>query len=134
MIAIKPYVDYNEKEIVDLYLSVGWKAYTDSPQTLQLSFQNSILVLGAYDADKLIGLIRVVGDGYTVVLVQDILLYPEYQRKGIGTRLIQAVFDRFSSVRQIQLVTDNTPKTKAFYQSLGFKELSEFCCCGFMKG
>lgn len=134
MISIKPYTDYNEKEIIDLYSSVGWKAYTDSPKTLQLSFQNSIFVLGAYEKDKLVGLIRVVGDGHTVVLIQDILLYPEYQRKGIGTKLIQAVFEHFSSVRQIQLVTDNTPKTKAFYKSLGFKELSEFYCCGFMKG
>ena len=38
------------------------------------------------------------------------------------------------NVRQIQLVTDNTPKTVAFYKSLGFLDFAEFGCCGFMRG
>ena len=40
--------------------------------------------------------------------------------------------ERYADVRQIQLVTDNTPKTVAFYQSLGFVELEKLGCCGFM--
>ena len=75
-----------------------------------------------------------VGDGATVIFVQDILVYPEKQRQGIGTALLKAVLDRYAHVRQIQLLTDNTPKTVAFYRSLGFLELSELGCCGFMRG
>lgn len=43
------------------------------------------------------------------------------------------VLERYADVRQIQLVTDNTPKTVAFYQSLGFVELEKLGCCGFMR-
>ena len=43
------------------------------------------------------------------------------------------VLERYADVRQIQLVTDNTPKTVAFYQSLGFVELEKLSCCGFMR-
>ncbi|MBQ1293057.1 MAG: GNAT family N-acetyltransferase, partial [Clostridiales bacterium] len=68
-----------------------------------------------------------------IVFVQDILVFPNYQRKGIGTALLKAVLDRYPEVRQIELVTDNTPKTVAFYKSLGFKEFSEIGCCGFMR-
>ena len=75
-----------------------------------------------------------VGDGATIILVQDILVYPKYQRQGIGTALLKAILEKFSDVRQIQLVTDNTPKTVAFYKSLGFLNFSEMACCGFMKG
>ena len=49
------------------------------------------------------------------------------------TALLKAVLDRYPDVRQIELVTDNTPKTVAFYKSLGFSELSEIGCCGFVR-
>ena len=42
---IKNYSAYNEKEILKLYSSVGWTAYTDDPQSLKQGFQNSLLVL-----------------------------------------------------------------------------------------
>ena len=65
--------------------------------------------------------------------VQDILVFPKYQRKGVGSALLQAVLDMYRHVRQIELVTDNTQNTIAFYKSMGFKEMSEFGCCGLMK-
>lgn len=93
---------------------------------------NSILTFAAYEGDRFLGIIRTVGDGYTIDFVQDILVFPEHQRKGIGSVLLQAVLDRYSHVRQIELETDNTPKTIAFYESMGFREMSEIGCCGFM--
>ena len=67
------------------------------------------------------------------VFVQDILVFPGHQRRGVGTALLKAVLVRYPDVRQVELVTDNTPKTVAFYKSLGFSELSEIGCCGFMR-
>ena len=64
---IRNYSTYNEKEILKLYSSVGWTAYTDEPQALKLGFQNSLLVLAAYEGEELLGIIRVVGDGVTVM-------------------------------------------------------------------
>ena len=119
--------------MLHLYASVGWTAYTDHPDTLREGFSHSLLTLAAYEDDRLVGLIRMVGDGVTVVLIQDLLILPEYQRKGIGTKLMKAALDRFSHVRQIQLVTDQTEKNIAFYQSQGFVALSQFGGCGMMR-
>ena len=130
---MREYKIYDEAEILRLYASVGWTAYTDCPDVLQKGFENSLLILAAYEGERLVGMIRTVGDGHTIVFVQDILVFPEYQRKGIGSALLQAILDRYSHVRQIELATDNTPKTIAFYQSMGFREMSEIGCCGFMK-
>ena len=127
------YMQYIEQEILPLYASVGWTAYTDHPEQLRKGFENSMLTLAAYEDDQLLGVIRTVGDGHTIVFVQDILVYPEHQRKGIGSALLQAILDRYSHVRQIELATDNTPKTIAFYKSMGFREMSEIGCCGFIK-
>ena len=79
------------------------------------------------------GLIRAVGDGQTIVYVQDILVYSEYQRKGIGTALVNALLSHFKSVRQIILTTHNSPKTISFYESLGFVQMTQLGCVGFMK-
>lgn len=130
---IREYRTYNEEEILSLYSSVGWTSYTDHPEVLHKGFENALLTLAAYDGGELLGIIRTVGDGYTVVFVQDILVFPVHQRKGVGSALLQAILDRYSHVRQVQLATDNTPKTIAFYRSMGFRELSEIGCCGFMK-
>lgn len=130
---IREYRTYNEEEILRLYASVGWTAYTDHPKVLRKGFENSMLTLAAYESEQLLGLIRAVGDGATIVFVQDILVFPKHQRKGIGSALLKAILDRYSHVRQIELATDNTPKTIAFYQSMGFREMSKMGCCGFMR-
>lgn len=130
---IKEYKTYKEDEIRALYAAVGWTAYTEDLPALERGFQNSLLVLAAYEDGELIGLIRAVGDGATVVFVQDLLVAPQKQRQGVGTALLKVVLDRYSNVRQLLLTTDNTPKTIAFYKSLGFSDLSTLGCCGFMR-
>ncbi len=130
---IKEYTEFKADEILRLYTQVGWTAYTENMPALEQGYKNSLLVLAAYENEELLGIVRVVGDGATIILVQDILVYPQKQRQGIGTALLKAVLERYADVRQIQLVTDNTPKTVAFYQSLGFVELEKLGCCGFMR-
>lgn len=130
---IKEYKQFNEDEILRLYSEVGWIAYTQDKNSLKEGYANSLLILAAYEDNELQGIIRAVGDGHTIVFIQDILVFPDRQRQGIGTKLLQAVLDRFPNVRQIELATDNTPKTIAFYKSMGFREFSEIGCCGFMR-
>ena len=130
---IREYIDFNIDEIRRLYSEVGWTAYTENMPALEQGYKNSMTVLAAYEDDELLGIIRTVGDGFTIVFIQDILVFPEKQRQGIGTALLKAVLYRFPNVRQIELATDNKPKTVAFYKSLGFSEFSEIGCCGFMR-
>lgn len=130
---IKEYTAYREDEILKLYASVGWTAYTEEPDTLKNGFAHSLLVLAAYEGDELLGVVRTVGDGFTVVFVQDLLVDPAYQGKGVRSALLTAVLERFPHVRQIELVTDDTERTVAFYRAMGVSKLSEIGCCGFMK-
>ena len=130
---IREYTDFRKDEILRLYSEVGWTAYTENMVALEDGYKNSLLVLAAYEGDELLGIIRAVGDGCTIVFVQDILVFPGHQRQGVGTALLEAVLKRYPDVRQVELVTDNTPKTVAFYKSLGFSELSEIGYCGFMR-
>ncbi len=130
---IREYTAYNEAEILKLYSSVGWTAYTNDPKALRQGFLNSLRILAAYEDKELLGIIRAVGDGYTIVYIQDILVFPEHQREGIGSALISALLEQFKEVRQIVLSTDTTEKNIAFYESQGFTEMPKLGCCSFMK-
>ena len=84
---IKEYKEYNESEILKLYQSVGWTNYVNNPEMLKNAYENSLKIYAAYMNDKMAGIIRVVGDGFSVVFIQDLLVYPEYQqgyREGIA--------------------------------------------------
>lgn len=118
------------EQLIDLYASVGWSNYTNRPQQLEQAFHQSLFVMAAYDEDKLVGLIRVVGDGLTIVFIQDLLVYPQYQRQGIGRSLLQQTLERFKNVYQIQLATEQSDKNLAFYRELGFRRQEDFDCTG----
>ena len=129
--SIKEYEVYNEPEILALYQSVGWSNYTNNPQMLKDAYSNSLKILGAYQNEKLIGIIRVVGDGHSVVFIQDLLVYPEYQRQGVGTALLKQILLDYKHVYQKHLLTENTEKTIQFYQSLGFTMDTDMECRAF---
>ena len=130
---IKTYENFHLEEIKKLYHSVGWTNYLERINILEEAYANSLCVLGAYDSDRLVGIIRAVGDGRTIVFVQDIIVLPEYQRKGIGTKLLKAVMDKYHDVYQMELLTDNTVKTKAFYRSVGFTASDDIGCVAFIR-
>ncbi|MBQ7955917.1 MAG: GNAT family N-acetyltransferase [Lachnospiraceae bacterium] len=130
---IKEYERYEAEEILNLYAKVGWTNYTDNPVMLENAYHNSLKILGAYKGEELLGIVRVVGDGHSIIFVQDILVLPEYQRKGIGRALLQAILDMYPNVYQKSLMTDNTEKTIRFYKSLGFEMDTDIECRAFIK-
>ena len=130
---IKEYQTYNEQEITDLYQSVGWTNYTSCPEMLEEAYKNSLCILGAFEKEKLVGVVRVVGDGISIVFVQDILVLPEYQRQGVGSALMRAILKKYASVYQVELLTDSTEKSKAFYSSVGLVPVSELGCSAYIR-
>lgn len=74
---IKEITEYTDK-IGKLYEKVGWTNYTENIDKLKNGIRNSLLTLGAFDGEKLLGIIRIVGDKYTIIYIQDILVDPSY--------------------------------------------------------
>lgn len=130
---IKEYKAFELDEVLSLYSAVGWKNYVERADILESAFSVSLCVLGAFDEEKLIGFIRAVGDGLTIVFIQDIIVSPEYQRRGIGKKLVETILEKYRGAYQIQLLTDNTEKTKAFYRSVGFYPSDELGCLSFVR-
>jgi GNAT superfamily N-acetyltransferase len=109
-------------ELLDLYGSVGWTAYTARPDVLRAALAGSSFVVTARRGGRLVGLARAVSDGATICYLQDILVRPDEHRTGVGRALATAVLDRYAHVRQKVLLTDDDPGQRAFYESLGYAE------------
>ena len=122
-----------DEEVLDIYKSVGWTIYASDPEKLRRAFENSLYILGAYDGDTLVGILRAVGDGETVVFLQDILVRPDKQGQGIGRKLMAEFFRKYSRVRQVQLLTDDTPATVGFYRAVGMVPAEELHFKSFVK-
>lgn len=117
-------------DLLALYSSVGWTNYTNNPTMLEKAVNASLWQLAVYDKEELVAYIRLVGDGHSVIFVQDLLVRPDYQRQGIGKKLLEKASETFPHVYQRLLVTERSEKNLDFYQSLGFVELSEQACTG----
>ena len=74
-----------------------------------------------------------VSDHASIVYIQDILVRPDYQRSGIGRKLMQSTLEEFDYIRQTVLMTDDSEETKAFYRSLGFISSNELGGLAFVK-
>jgi len=108
------------EDLAKLYNNVEWYNYTKDLKVLKKAFENSLLIISAWDKDNLVGLLRAVGDGQTIMYIQDVLINKQYQRQGIGSQLMKSVIDKYGHIRQKVLLTDNEEATISFYKSCGF--------------
>lgn len=131
MITYKQNPQLDFQAVIEIYDSVGWTNYTACPERLQKALENTLLVLVAFDGEQLVGLLRAVGDGYSIVFIQDILVLPAYQRQGIGRNLLEQAITHFSGIYQLHLLTDNTEKTRSFYEVLGFTAVENLDCIAY---
>lgn len=113
-------------ELVSLYDSVRWTAYTREPERLREALENSGFFWTARSEDgELIGLIRGLTDRVSILFVRDILVRPDWQRCGVGRALMERMLAEYGHIRQMALLTDDEPKQLAFYASLGFQNTRE---------
>ena len=112
---------------------MGWIAYTNNLEVLDQAVNNSLAVITAWDNEKLVGLIRVVGDNYTIIYIQDILVHPDYQNKQIGTQLMNQMLQKYKTVRQKTLLTEDAPDVRHFYEKFGFSSCDKGSAVAFYK-
>ena len=130
MINITKETSVSINDILPLYQAVGWTNYTNQPQMLEQSLTHSLAIYFARDGEEIVGLVRLVGDGFSSVFIQDLIVLPSYQRQGIGSTLMKESLGDYKDAYQVQLATDQTEKTLGFYRSLGFETLSTYDCTG----
>ena len=124
------------EELTELYDSVGWSAYTKTPERLIPMLEGSRYLYTAREATpegtgRLIGLVRAVGDGNSIAYIQDLLVHPHAQRQGVGSALLKRVIEDFDreDIRQRLITTDVASEhAVALYKRYGYAPVEVAGC------
>lgn len=123
----------NREQLERLYNDVQWYAYTQDLEVLQQAIEQSLDVIFAWKGEELVGLVRIIGDGLTIIYIQDILVLNAYQNQGIATQLMQQVLEKYKNVRQKVLLTEEAPDVRHFYEKNGFQSCDKGSLVAFAK-
>ena len=113
--------------------SAGWPQM--HREQIQTGLHNSAFIVAAKANDIAVGMARVVSDGGYVYFIVDVLVLPEYQRKGIGNAMMEQIMEyircnlRDGYCIQIDLLA--AKGRERFYEKFGFiKRPDEKFGCG----
>lgn len=117
------------EDYFNLRESVGWMNF--SKEQTQKALLNSIYtVIAVDDYGDAVGVGRLTGDGMYYMIV-DIAVCPDYQKKGIGTEIINMLITYVSRETpvggrsSIQLIAEKGKES--FYEKIGFKKIPHEC-------
>lgn len=90
------------------------------PGVHRKAFENSHTTVFAYSGDRLTGFGRAISDGAYQAALYDVAVVPEFQRKGIGTAIIQNILARLPACN---IILYASPGKEDFYRALGFRRM-----------
>ena len=121
---------YNEtvsaKALSDLRESVGWnRMENEYTNPLMKSYYH----IAVYVKDELVGYIDCVANGVTDAYIQDLMVHPDYQGKGVGTDLMNKMIMYLKEKRIYMISVVFEESLKPFYDKFGFYNM----LCGQME-
>ena len=120
---IKLEYSMTSEEFLEVVESVGWKTYSN--EQVNKALNNTMYMVKALANGKLAGIGRVVGDFSIVCMLSDICVKPEFQRNGIGTKIInelkKLIEDGEKQGEKMQIELIPTAGNEEFYKKAGFK-------------
>ena len=109
------------EQIIELYRSSGISRPIDDFERIRRIYQNSNLVVTAWDDEILVGVARSITDFAYCCYLSDLAVRSDYQRKGIGKRLIELTKESASD--QSMLLLLSAPGAMQYYPKIGFGEV-----------
>lgn len=112
----------NVEEYNYLFDAVGWGSYPVEISKKALS--NNIYSVSIYDNDSIVGYGRLIGDGIIFLYIHDVMVKPEYQRKGIGTTIMKKLLTKVEEIKKenpdLLLYLGASKNKEDFYRKCGF--------------
>jgi GNAT superfamily N-acetyltransferase len=108
-----------EKELVaELYKSSGLNRPIEDKERIGQMYTNSNLVITAWDGEALVGVARSLTDFCYCCYLSDLAVRKEYQKIGIGKRLIALTKEEIGD--QSMLLLLSAPAAMEYYPKVGF--------------
>ncbi|UCF13493.1 MAG: GNAT family N-acetyltransferase [Thermoplasmatales archaeon] len=125
---IKVVDNWVEEEIVTLYKSAGWWKESYDPSGIKKLIKGSFAFAVVIDSvtGKAIGMGRILSDGVSDAYLQDLVVLPQYRKKGIGKKLVEFLLDYCLSRGILWIALISEPGQDIFYLSLGFNPMKKY--------
>ena len=114
------------EDIIEVFDSSGIIRPTDNPARIRKMFDNSNLVISAWDKDKLVGISRSVTDFSYCCYLSDLAVHKDYQSLGIGKELIRLTETNIGESKMLLLLS--AKPAMEYYPKVGFDKVD----CGFI--
>ncbi|MCL1888588.1 MAG: GNAT family N-acetyltransferase [Kiritimatiellaeota bacterium] len=108
------------REIADLRQSVGWNRMEASYRDPRAATH---LRVACYDGARLVGYVEAVGNNVTDAYIQDLMVHPDYQKRGVGTGLMNRVIARLKADGIYAISVLYEARLHPFYKHFGFIEM-----------
>ena len=110
---------YTQEQVQSLFQSVGWVS-GEYPQRLYKALMHSSTVLTVWDAERLVGLTRVLDDTEMLAQIHYVLVHPDYQGQGIAGKMIEYIKEKYKNFLYIEGMPEDKGNV-AFYEKHGFE-------------
>jgi N-acetylglutamate synthase-like GNAT family acetyltransferase len=117
-VTYRPDVIPQTELVIDLYNSSGINRPTADKERIAAMYAHSNLVVTAWDRDKLVGIARSLTDFCYCCYLSDLAVRKEYQKSGIGKKLIDLTREKIGE--QTTLILFSAPAAMEYYPKVGF--------------
>lgn len=100
-----------------LYTAVGW--WPQRRATEIAAMLDDTIAVGAWAGEQLVGFVRVVSDEHFRAFLEDVVVHPDFQRRGIGRLLLDRVLAELDTIDVVSLFC--APHLVPFYKAAGFR-------------
>ena len=112
-------MDYkvDDKELnASMFISFVYQVWPgDYDMERTKSALSKTLNITAYDQKELVGCLRILSDGYYFGTITELLVLPQYQKQGVGSKLLQLAKDNTPTM----LYFGSQPDVEKFYEKNG---------------
>lgn len=108
------------KELSELRILVGWGIPNE--KDLKIGLDNSLYGVCVFSEENIIGTARVIGDKSTCFYIQDVIVHPEHQRKGIGLSIMKKIMSYIGENACHEAIVGlmSAKGKENFYEKFGF--------------
>ncbi len=120
---IKHFLPEHASAIASMCQEEGWESWTDVEAVSRALSAPGVTTLVAVEDGEVVGAAQVLSDGEINWVLGTLIVAAGYRRRGIGTQLVAATFDR-ADARRLDLLSEG--EGRQFYSSFPGREMNGF--------
>ena len=106
------------EQVIELYNNAGLPRPTNDKERIRKMYENSNLIVTAWDNEKLVGVSRSITDWVWSCYLADLAVSSEHKKSGIGKRLIELTKEKLGEQSMVLLLS--VPTAMEYYPKVGF--------------